>query len=501
MFSKILIANRGEIAVRVIRACRELGVRTVAIFSEADRASLHVRQADEAYPVGPPPASQSYLRGDRIVEVARRAGAEAIHPGYGFLAENAAFAARCEEAGLVFIGPASKTIQAVGSKTAARRLATEASVPIVPGSHDDLSDAAVIRAAGELGLPVVVKASAGGGGKGMRVVRAEAELASAIRAARSEAAASFGDPAIYVERYLTAPRHVEMQILADQHGTCLYLGERECSIQRRHQKVIEESPSPIVDAGLRQRMGEAAVRIAKAAGYTNAGTMEFLVDRDRRFYFLEVNARLQVEHPVTEMVTGLDLVKAQMRIAAGERLGRSQGDIALRGAALECRIYAEDPFRGFVPSPGLVRSLRRPGGPGVREDSGVYEGYEVPVHYDPLIAKLIAWGEDRAEAVARMRRALAEYVVAGIRTTIPFHRHVLDDPAFLRGEFDTTFIDERFGAGRAEAPGPDGAVALIAAGLHAARRTAPAGPPAGPGAGWPGEAWKRAGRLEALRRR
>jgi len=500
MFTKILIANRGEIAIRVIRACRELGIANVAVFSEADRSSLHVRYADEAYCVGPAPSVRSYLNMDAILEVAKRSGAEAIHPGYGFLAENAEFARRCEAAGIVFIGPPSHAIRAMGSKTSARKLATAAGVPVVPGAIEDLSDAEVETCAREIGLPVVIKAAAGGGGKGMRVVQTDADLASAIRAARSEAQSAFGDSAIYVEKYLVAPRHVEMQILADRHGNTIYLGERECSVQRRHQKVIEEAPSPIVDPPLRRRMGEAAVRLAKAAGYVNAGTVEFLVDRDRNFYFLEVNTRLQVEHPVTEMVTGLDLVKEQIAIAAGEPLRHRQDDLVIRGAAIECRIYAEDPFQNFVPSPGRIMGLREPGGAGVRIESGVYEGYEVPVFYDPLIAKLITWGQDRLEAAQRMRRALMEYTIHGIKTTIPFHQRVMVDPEFLRGEIDTTFIDRRF-AGRPHAwDDSQRDVALVAAALHAflrdqarvAARPARAGSAESP--------WKLAARHAALRR-
>jgi acetyl-CoA carboxylase biotin carboxylase subunit len=500
MFRKILIANRGEIAIRVVRACRELRVATAAVFSEADRSSLHVRYADEAYCVGPAPSSQSYLNVDAILEVARRAGAEAIHPGYGFLAENPGFARRCEEAGIVFIGPPSSAIRAMGSKTSARRLATAAGVPVVPGAIEDLSDAEVESCALGIGLPVVIKAAAGGGGKGMRVVQEAAGLASAIRAARSEAQSAFGDSAIYVEKYLSAPRHVEMQILADGLGHAIYLGERECSVQRRHQKVIEEAPSPIVDAPLRRRMGEAALALAKAAGYVNAGTMEFLVDAERNFYFLEMNTRLQVEHPVTELVTGLDLVKEQLAIAAGEPLRHRQDDLTIRGAAIECRIYAEDPFQNFVPSPGRIVSLREPGGPGVRMESGVYEGYEVPVHYDPLIAKLITWARNREEAAHRMRRALMEYQIHGIKTTIPFHQRVMADPDFLRGEIDTTYIDRRF-AGRPHAwEESEREVALAAAAIHVFLRDQARGG-SGPVRGAAAESpWKLAARQAALRR-
>ncbi len=500
MFHKILIGNRGEIAIRVIRACRELGIANVAIFSEADRSSLHVRYADEAYCVGPPPSAQSYLNMDAILEVARRAGAEAIHPGYGFLAENADFAGRCEAAGIAFIGPPSSAIRAMGSKTSARRLATAAGVPVVPGAIENLTDAEVERCALEIGLPVVIKAAGGGGGKGMRVVQTAADLSSAIRAARSEAQSAFGDSAIYLERYLTAPRHIEMQILADRHGHTIYLGERECSVQRRHQKVIEEAPSPIVDPALRGQMGEAAVRLAQAAGYVNAGTMEFLVDQDRHFYFLEMNTRLQVEHPVTEMVTGLDLVKEQIAIAAGEPLRHRQEDVVIRGVAIECRIYAEDPFQNFVPSPGRIIGLREPGGAGVRIETGIYEGYEVPVYYDPLIAKLITWGRDRLEAAQRMRRALMEYTVHGIKTTIPFHQRVMADPEFLRGNIDTTYIDRRF-AGRPHAwDESQRDVALVAAAIHASLRDQARTGSRARGDVLAESAWKLAARQAGLRR-
>jgi len=500
MFQKILIANRGEIAVRVIRACRELGIRTVAVFSEADRAATHVRLADQAYGIGPAPSSESYLRIDRILEAARQSGAEAIHPGYGFLAENPAFAAACEAAGLTFIGPSSRTLALCGSKTAARRLARQANVPTIPGTDQDLSDEEVIARAPTIGFPLLIKAAAGGGGKGMRIVREQGELSSALRAARSEGQSSFGDPAVYLEKYLERPRHIEMQILADGAGQALYLGERECSIQRRHQKVVEEAPSPFVDEALRRNMGEAAVAIVTAAGYRNAGTVEFLVDRDRNFYFLEVNARLQVEHPVTEMVTGLDLVKAQIGIAAGSPLPVRQEEIRLRGHALECRIYAEDPFRNFLPSPGRIVTFRRPGGPGVRDDTGVYEGYDVPVHYDPLIAKLITWGESRAEAIQRMRRALQEYTILGIQTTIPFHRRVMEDPKFLAGEVDTTYVDAMLAA----LPPPSDRnrrAAIIAAALHAYLQDQEAAAARPQEAAAAGSRWLHAARQDALRRR
>jgi len=450
MFGKVLIANRGEIAVRVIRACRDAGIRTVVVFSDADREALHVRLADEAHPIGPPAPSESYLVIDRLVDVARRAGADAVHPGYGFLSENARFAEACQAAGLVFIGPPPSAIARVGHKTVARRAAMDAGVPVVPGTVDPVSsDDEARRAALDLGFPVLVKAARGGGGKGMRVVATPGELASAMRLARSEAASAFGDGAVYLEKVIGEPRHVEIQILADAHGQVLHLGERECSIQRRHQKVIEESPSTAVDAVLRADMGAAACRLMASAGYQNAGTVEFLLAPDRRFYFLEVNTRLQVEHPVTELVTGVDLVREQLRLAAGERLGYAQSEVRSRGWAIECRISAEDPATGFTPSPGRVTAWRSPGGPWVRVDAGVYEGGEVSLHYDPLMAKLIVWGGDRDEAVHRMSRALAEFTVAGVKTTIPFHRAVMRHQDFLAGRLSTTFVERAFGGGRA----------------------------------------------------
>jgi acetyl-CoA carboxylase, biotin carboxylase subunit len=439
---KLLVANRGEIAVRVIRGCRELGIATVAVFSEADREALHVLMADEAYPIGAPPAAESYLRIDTLVDVARRAGADAVHPGYGFLAENARFAETCAAAGLTFVGPPPAAIRAMGDKTAARKLARDLNVPMVPGTLESVrSDDDARRLANEIGYPVMLKAALGGGGKGMRLVRREPELAAALRGARSEAAAAFGDASVYLERAVVEPRHVEIQILADAQGAIVHLGERECSIQRRHQKLIEESPSPCVDADLRARMGEAACRVAAAAGYVNAGTVEFLVDAERRFYFLEMNTRLQVEHPVTELVTGLDLVREQLRIAAGEPLGYRQADVTWRGWAIECRINAEDPFGGWLPSPGTITGLRPASGPGVRDDSGAYEGYTVPRWYDTLLAKLIVWGADRPTAVARMLRALGEYRVVGVRTTIPALERIIGHPEFRAGRLSTALVE------------------------------------------------------------
>ncbi|MCL6565905.1 MAG: acetyl-CoA carboxylase biotin carboxylase subunit [Acidobacteriia bacterium] len=508
MFRKILIANRGEIAVRVIRACHEMGIAAVAVFSEVDRAALHVRLADEAYPIGPAPSRESYLRIDRLMEVARRAGCDALHPGYGFLAENPALPRACREAGVVFIGPSAEAMERLGSKTAARQLARAADVPTVPGTLEPIeSFERAQQIAQQIGYPVLLKAVAGGGGKGMRLVMGPAELAAAWRDASSEALNAFGDGRLYLEKYLAEPRHIEVQVLADQHGNVVYLGERECSIQRRHQKVVEEAPSPIMDPALRQQMGEAAVRLARAAGYTNAGTCEFLVDADRRFYFLEVNTRLQVEHPVTEAVTGLDLVKLQIRVAAGERLPLQQDDVVLRGHAIECRIYAEDPENQFFPSPGKILAQRLPAGPGIRTDDGVYAGAVIPNEYDPLIGKLIAFGRDRTEAIARLRRALDEYYVSGVRTNIPMFRRLLADPAFARAEFHTRWLDgwlERVLRDPARFATRDGtreaedAAALAAALWHVAQNGVPASaqtataPAASP--------WKLEGRRELLRR-
>ena len=447
---KILIANRGEIAVRVIRACRDLDIATVAIYSECDRTALHVRLADEAWPVGPNPPRESYLRIDRIVDVAKQSGADAVHPGYGFLAENEDFASACRDAGLVFIGPTPAAIALMGSKTAARQAAIKAGVPVVPGTEtpldDSVSEAEVLGIARSIGYPLMLKAVAGGGGKGMRMVAAADDLPSALRAARSEAGSAFGDSAVYLERRILRPRHIEVQLLGDAHGTVVPFVERECSLQRRHQKVIEESPSLAVSAQTRSAITAAAAAVARTVNYTNAGTIEFLLDEDGKFYFLEMNTRLQVEHPVTEMVTGVDLVEWQIRIARGERLTlQPDAVMAPRGHAIECRVYAEDPDSNFMPSPGTITGLRVPHGPGVRDDSGAYEGGNVPIYYDPMISKLIAWGASRPQALARMRRALAEYEVRGIKTTIPFFQWVLGDEDFVAGRFDTGFIDRKIG--------------------------------------------------------
>jgi acetyl-CoA carboxylase biotin carboxylase subunit len=445
MFGKILIANRGEIAVRVIKACREMGIGSVAVFSEADAASLHVRLADEAVPVGPSPAAESYLDMERILEAARTTGAEAIHPGYGFLAENAAFARLCEERGVVFIGPNSTALELVGDKVRARQTMEKAGIPTIPGMLSVPTSPEEFRASARaLGYPVMVKASAGGGGKGMRIVCDETGLVPALEAGRREAKSAFGDDSVYLEKCIVEPRHVEFQVLADAHGHTVHLFERECSIQRRHQKILEESPSPALDPELRGRMGETAVRAMQAAGYDNAGTVEFLLDRDRRFYFLEVNARLQVEHPVTELTAGVDLVRQQILIASGAELSFRQEDLRQRGHAVECRIYAEDPKTNFLPSAGRIAFLREPKGPGVRFDSGVFEGFEVPVHYDPILAKLIVWAEDREAACRRMAAALDDCVILGIHTTVGFLKDVVDHPEFRAGRATTSFIGKFF---------------------------------------------------------
>jgi acetyl-CoA carboxylase biotin carboxylase subunit len=444
---KILIANRGEIAVRIIRACRELGISPIAVYSECDRMALHVRYADEAYAIGPSAPRESYLRIEALIDAAKKSGADGVHPGYGFLAENEDFAAAVRDAGLTFIGPTPKAIETMGSKTAARTAARRAGVPVVPGTEDplapDVPDAAIAAAAAAIGYPLLVKAVAGGGGKGMRTVTDAADLAGAVRAARSEAGAAFGDAAVYLERRLIRPRHIEVQLLGDAHGTVLPFVERECSIQRRHQKVVEETPSLAVSPALRAAMTSAAVSVAKAVGYTNAGTIEFLLDEDGRFYFLEMNTRLQVEHPITEMVTGLDLVRWQIRIARGERLDLDPAPLLRpNGHAIECRIYAEDPDNNFLPSPGRIQQLRVPAGPGIRDDSGATAGLDVPIFYDPMISKLVAWAEDRPFAIARMRRALGEYLVTGIRTTVPFFSWLLSQPDFQAGRFHTTYLDD-----------------------------------------------------------
>ncbi len=442
MFAKVLVANRGEIACRVIRTLREMGITSVAVYSDADVDALHVRLADEAYRIGPPPSAESYLRGDVILEVCKQANVDAIHPGYGFLSENADFVRACEKAGVRFIGPAASAMEVMGSKTGARAKMIAADVPVVPGADaGELS--ALQESAAKLGYPIMLKASAGGGGKGMRLVTKPEDLASAYERARSEAKKAFGDDTVYVEKAIVRPRHVEIQVLADGHGNAVHLFERDCSVQRRHQKVIEETPSPAehADERLISQMGEVAVRAALAVDYEGAGTVEFLLGEDGSFYFLEMNTRLQVEHPITELITGLDLVREQVRIAAGEKLGYAQADVQRRGHAIECRVYAEDPATGFLPSPGTIEILRTPAGPGVRDDSGVYEGAEVTPLYDPLLSKLCVWASTREAAIERMRRALAEYVVVGPVTNLSFHQAVMEEPEFIAGTYDTGYIE------------------------------------------------------------
>jgi acetyl-CoA carboxylase biotin carboxylase subunit len=469
LFKKLLVANRGEIALRVMRTCRELGIATVAVYSEADRTSLHVRYADEAYRLGPGTPGESYLSIERVIDAARRSQAEAIHPGYGFLAENPAFVDACEQAGIAFVGPSSQTMRLLGDKIAARRLAAGAGVPVVPGEENAASFEEALAAADRLGYPVLVKAVSGGGGKGIRLVGSHDEMEAALRVAGSEAASAFGDHTLYIEKFLERVRHVEVQFLADAHGNVVALGERECSIQRRHQKLIEESPSPAIDDALREKLCAASIEVARAAGYRNAGTAEFLLDETGRFYFLEINARLQVEHPVTELVTGIDLVAEQLRIASGEHLAFGQGDVELRGWAMECRIAAEDPFRDFLPSLGRVDYVSEPAGPGIRVDSALFAGSDIPYYYDPMIAKVLAWGHDRDEAIRRMQRALSEFVVVGIDTNVPLHLRILRDPRFLAGDIHTTFLERDFEA----APGSDDEerrVALLTAAVLAHRR-------------------------------
>ena len=496
---KVLIANRGEIAVRVIRACRELGYPTVAVYSEPDRAALHVVYADQAMPIGPAPSKESYLRVDRIIDAAKKTGADAIHPGYGFLAENANFARACRDAGLTFIGPSPESIEAMGSKTESRQRMQAAGVPVVPGltkpveSFDEIADFAK-----SAGFPIMIKASAGGGGKGMRLVEREEDLRQAFERVTSEAQSFFGDGAVYAEKFVASPRHIEVQILGDQHGNLIHLGERECTLQRRHQKVVEECPSPVVDAELRERLGAMAVKAAAAVNYYSAGTIECLMGPDREFYFLEMNTRLQVEHPVTEMVWGVDLVKEQLRVARGEKLTLQQSDLKPKGHAIECRIYAEDPSRKFAPSPGLIRYLNLPQGPGVRNENGVYAGYTVPVYYDPMLSKLVCHASNRDEAIARMKRALMEYRVDGIETTIPFFTWIMDNDDFRNANFDTGYIDRMlpqidFGHS-ADETREDAAIAAaaIVAFEESQRVQLPVGEDS---------PWKRAGRAAAMRGR
>jgi acetyl-CoA carboxylase biotin carboxylase subunit len=503
MFRKILIANRGEIAVRILRACRELGIQIVSIFSEVDRNALHVRLADEAYPIGPAASRESYLRIDKLMDVARKSRCDALHPGYGFLAENPDLARACVSEGITFIGPSAEAMENMGSKTAGKQLARRCEVATVPGTDDPIENPEEVQSlARSMGFPVLLKAVAGGGGKGMRIVANDAAFAGAWRDASSEALNAFGDARVFLEKYLIGPRHIEIQVFADSHGRVVSLGERECSVQRRHQKVVEEAPSPVMTPELRRKMGEAAVRLARAGGYVNAGTVEFLVDANLNFYFLEVNTRLQVEHPVTEQVTGLDLVKLQIAIAAGHRLPFAWETITPRGHAMEVRLYAEDPDNNFFPSPGKILSRHAPTGPGIRLDEGVYEGYTVPMEYDPLLSKLIAWGNSREESISRLRRALDEYTITGIRTNVSLFRRILSEPEFLRGEIHTKWLDELLARPRPPAnpprPGTEAAAVIAAALWHieqangASKRKADAQEPP--------SRWKMQGRREQLDR-
>ncbi len=452
MFNKVLIANRGEIAVRIIRACREAGIETVAVYSEADRRSLHVRYADEAYLLGPAPSRESYLRADKLIDIARKSGADAVHPGYGFLAEREDFAAACADAGISFIGPKPSSIAAMGDKMTARNTVAAAGVPVVPGTEGEgaLSNEELLSIAPQIGFPLLIKATAGGGGKGMREVTNLEEMPGLLQSARREAESAFGDGNVYLEKLVEGARHIEFQIMADSHGNVIHLGERECSLQRRHQKLVEEALSPAMDEELRERMGDVAVKSAQAVDYVNAGTIEFLLDKDKNFYFLEMNTRLQVEHPITEMITGIDIVKEQIRVARGRSLSYRQEDVRFSGHAIECRINAEDPYNNFMPSTGRITHTILPTGPGVRIDTGVYPGFEITPFYDPMIAKLIVWGETRAQAILRMRRALEEYRIVGVRTNIPFHQTLMDSHRFMGGQYDTRFVEERFSMEEAE---------------------------------------------------
>ncbi len=474
MFKKVLVANRGEIAVRIIRACRELGIGTVAVFSEADRNALHVRYADEAYLIGPAPSRESYLRADKIFEVAKKSYADAIHPGYGFLAEREDFAAKCADLGIKFIGPKPSSIAAMGDKGKARATVVKAGIPVVPGTEDvgNMTNDDLLRIAPTIGFPLLIKATAGGGGKGMREVRNIEEMPTLLASARREAESAFGDGNVYLEKLIEGARHIEFQIMADSFGNVIHLGERECSIQRRHQKLLEESPSSFLNDELRAKMGDVAVKSAQAVDYVNAGTIEFLVDKDRKFYFLEMNTRLQVEHPITEMVTGVDIVAEQIRIARGRQLSYKQEDVQFKGHSIECRINAEDPFNGFMPSTGRITHSLLPTGPGVRVDTGVYPGFEITPYYDPMIAKLVVWGETRGQAILRMRRALEEYRIVGVRTNIPFHQTLMDSHRFMAGQFDTRFVEERFSMDDAvEARAENAEIAAILATLVAHQQT------------------------------
>jgi acetyl-CoA carboxylase biotin carboxylase subunit len=473
MFKKVLIANRGEIAVRIIRACRELGLETVAVFSETDRNALHVRYADEAYLLGPAPSRESYLRADKILDIVKKSGADAIHPGYGFLAEREDFASKCADLGIIFIGPKPSSIAAMGDKGKARATVIKAGIPVVPGTEDvgNMTNDDLLRIAPQIGFPLLIKATAGGGGKGMREVSSLDEMPTLLASARREAESAFGDGNVYLEKLVEGARHIEFQIMADSQGNVIHLGERECSIQRRHQKLLEEAPSPFLDDELREKMGSVAVKSAKAVDYVNAGTIEFLVDKDKNFYFLEMNTRLQVEHPITEMITGVDIVAEQIRIARGRQLSYTQEQIKFNGHAIECRINAEDPFNNFIPSTGRIAHSLLPTGPGVRVDTGVYPGFEITPYYDPMIAKLIVWGETRAQAILRMRRALEEYRIVGVKTNIPFHQTLMDSHRFMGGQFDTRFVEERFSMDTSNEEDPNAEIAAILATLAAHDQT------------------------------
>jgi acetyl-CoA carboxylase, biotin carboxylase subunit len=503
LFEKVLVANRGEIAVRVMRTCREMGIGTVAVFSEADRASLHVRYASEAHWVGPAASAESYLRIDRILDAAKRSGAAAIHPGYGFLSENPAFARAVADAGLTLIGPSAESMEAMGEKTRARQKMIAAGVPVVPGSEGPIgSETEALAFADEIGFPVMLKAAAGGGGKGMRRVDRREDFSSSWNGAVGEAKSAFGDERVYIEKFLEKPRHVEIQVMADGHGNVVHLGERECSVQRRHQKVIEETPSPILDETMRQKMGEVACKAAAAVDYRGAGTVEFLVDAHRNFYFLEMNTRLQVEHPITEMVNGgLDLVRCQIQVAAGRPLPFAQSDVTPRGHAIEARIYAEDPDHNFMPTPGRITYMRSPGGPGLRIDSGVYAGWTVPIHYDPMVAKLCARGPDRQSAIARLDRALSEFAISGLKTNIPWLRRVLTHPTFVSGDYDTGFLDQAAPELVSPSNGDLKEVALLAGAIFAHERQKRLGAEALARRPSGESNWKRAGRMQTVGRR
>ncbi len=498
MFKKVLVANRGEIAVRVLRACEERGIATATVFSDVDRTALHVRYADEAYHIGPAPSRDSYLRIDKIIDVARKAGVDAVHPGYGFLAENAEFAAACADVGITFIGPSPDAIAKMGDKQTARETVAKNNVPLVPGSPKGMRDEELRATAIQIGFPLMIKATAGGGGKGMRVVHDPNEFTSALLAARREAIGAFGNGEVYLEKYISSARHIEVQILADSYGNTIHLGERECSIQRRHQKLIEEAPSVAVDENLRQELGRVAVAAAESVEYVNAGTIEFLFDaKEDKFYFLEMNTRLQVEHPVTEFVTGVDIVKEQLTIAAGRRMRYRPEDIRPKGWSIECRLTAEDPFNNFMPNSGVVTYLKEPTGPGVRVESALYRGYEISLFYDPMVAKLIVWGENRAEAILRMRRALNEYRISGIKTSIPFHQEIMDSTEFIWGTFDTGFLDRRRLVARNEPDLEQARIAAVAAALVAheeGRRAVNIGGNDNNAA----SPWKEAGRLRGM---